>query len=68
MRVKCNGPNKHVNEIDLSAALREVPITRAVDPSSNLPERIVLRCYECSDGRVIVTRKMIEDTRRRNAS
>lgn len=68
IKVKCNGPNKHVNEVDLSAALLEVPITRAVDFSAaDPPERIVLRCHECVDGRVIITREMIEDARRRNA-
>ena len=67
VKVRCNGPNKHVNEVDLSAALLEVPITRGVDTSTaGLPDRIVLRCCECADGKVIVTRAMIEDARRRN--
>lgn len=65
IRVRCNGANKHVNEVDLDDALREDSIARRSDFSAAaVPERIVLRCRECTDGRVIVTRMMIEDARR----
>ncbi len=67
IRVKCNGANKHINAVDLAVALLKVPITRLADASStDLPERIVLRCHYCTDGRVIIEREMIEDARRRN--
>ena len=67
IKVRCNGPNQHVNEVDLAVALLEVPITRQADFSAtDVPERIVLRCHECTEGKVIVTREMIEDARRRN--
>lgn len=65
IKVRCNGPNKHVNEVDLTDALREDSIAKRADYSaSSVPERIVLRCHECADGRVIVTRAMIEDALR----
>ena len=65
IKVRCNGPNRHVNEVDLDDALRTVPTLREADFStSDVPERIVLRCRECVDGRVIVTRAMIEDGRK----
>lgn len=65
IRVRCNGANRHVNEVDVDDALREDSVARQADgSSSDVPERIVLRCRECVDGRVIVTRAMIEDGRR----
>ena len=68
IKVRCNGPNKHVNEVDLAVALLEVPITRQADFSAaDLPARIVLRCHECTEGKVIVTREMIEDARQRRS-
>lgn len=64
IKVRCNGTNKHVNEIDLDDAMREDSIARGGDFSSpSMPERIVLRCRECVEGRVIVTRAMIEQAR-----
>ena len=64
IKIKCNGPNKHINEVDLSDALREQPVARQMDgPSTSMPDRIVLRCRECVDGRVILTRAMIEEIR-----
>jgi len=61
IRVRCNGANSHVNEVDTDDAMREDSIARGSDFSPpSVPERIVLRCRECADGRVIVTRAMIE--------
>lgn len=69
IKVRCNGANKHTNEVDLDDAMREDTVTRRTDfSSSSVPERIVLRCRECAEGRVIITREMIEDARRRNPS
>lgn len=66
IKVRCNGANRHVNDVDVDIAMLEVPVAReAVFSSSDVPERIVLRCRECAEGRVIVTRAMIEDARRR---
>lgn len=64
IKVRCNGPNKHVNDVDLDDALREDSTARGTGlSSSSVPERIVLRCRECVDGKVIVTRAMIEHAR-----
>ena len=70
IKVRCNGPNRHVNEVDLEDALRGDFVTRRTDfsSSSSVPERTVLRCHECTDGKVVVTREMVEDARRRNPS
>lgn len=69
IKVRCNGANRHVNEVDVDVALREDTITRGGGVSSaSGPERVVLRCRECVDGRVIVTRAMIEDARGQNPS
>lgn len=65
IKVRCNGPNKHVNEVDLDEALRRTATLRGGGGSSSyVPERVVLRCRECADGKVILTRAMIEDTRK----
>ncbi|HEY0003857.1 MAG TPA: hypothetical protein VGB17_03520 [Pyrinomonadaceae bacterium] len=62
IKVRCNGANRHVNDVDVDEALRVDSIARRVDGSArDVPERIVLRCRECADGRVILTRAMIED-------
>jgi hypothetical protein len=69
IKVRCNGPNKHVNEVDVDEALDEVPIARQTHFSTpSVPERIVRPCRGCSDGKVILTRVMIEDARQRNPS
>lgn len=67
IKVRCNGLNKHINSVDLDDALREESVARQADLAfSSVPERIVLRCRECVDGRVILTREVIEDARGRN--
>lgn len=65
IKIRCNGANKHINEVDLDEALREDVLSRLTGfaASSMPPERIVLRCRECADGRVILTRAMIEQAR-----
>jgi len=68
IKVKCNGPNKHVNEIDLVKALGETVVLRgspevqqsAVQKGS-VPERLVLNCQFCTEGKVILTRDMVEE-------
>lgn len=69
IKVRCNGSSQHVNDVDLDNALREDSMARQMDLSSPfVPERIVLRCRECVDGKVILTRAMIDDARQRNPS
>lgn len=64
IKVKCNGPGHHINEIDLDRALRKTPVARGTNSgrtlqSKDIPERIVLPCHECTIGKVIITREMI---------
>ena len=67
IKIRCNGPKQHVNEVDLGEALREQPITRnVVVTPADIPDRIVLHCRECTDGKVILTRAMIEQARQRH--
>ncbi|MGI9104841.1 MAG: hypothetical protein ACR2G4_01180 [Pyrinomonadaceae bacterium] len=64
IKVRCNGAHKHVNEVDTDDAMREDSIARGSNFSSpSVPERIVLRCRDCVDGKVILTRAMIEQAR-----
>jgi hypothetical protein len=63
IKVRCNGQNKHVNEVDVEDALLTIPVAREMESAFEVPERIVLRCRECV-GKVIVTRAMIEDADR----
>ena len=61
IKVRCHGANRHVNEVDVDDAMRLDSISRSVDFSATpAPERTVLRCRECAEGKVIVTRAMIE--------
>jgi hypothetical protein len=61
IKVRCNGPGKHVNDVDLDDALVEQPVARqAASLPPSVPERIVLRCHSCADGKVILTRWMID--------
>ena len=70
IKVRCNGPNGHINEVDLDKALGETVVLRggpAVQQSpvkagaGNLPDRLILRCQSCTEGKVILTRDMIEE-------
>ena len=63
IKVKCNGPNTCVNEVDLDNALHTGFITKAIGatPPPRIPERIVRDCKHCTQGKVIVTRQMIEE-------
>ncbi len=62
IKVRCTGAGQHENEIDLDHVIGSDvviyggPITTGRD----LPARVVRRCDECDEGRVILTREMIE--------
>ena len=62
MKVKCNNPDRHVNEIDLEKLLRSTPVLRGKSEpvQQHTPERLVLRCQHCAEGKVIITRQMVE--------
>jgi len=62
IKVRCNGAGKHVNEVDYEKSLKPTVILRG-SPSrvadADLPERLNIRCKECAEGEVIVTREMM---------
>lgn len=60
LKVRCNGPGKHINEVDIEKLTRPVMVVRGL-PRESLLERYVLPCQYCTGGKVIVTRKMIEE-------
>lgn len=68
IKVKCNGSGKHVNEVDVQKILKKDVVLkgrflgRNKPDQSSIPERIVLKCKKCPNGKVIITRKMIEAT------
>jgi len=62
IKVKCTGTGQHENEIDLDEILGDDVIMygAAIDTGRQIPARIVRRCDECDEGKVILTREMIE--------
>jgi hypothetical protein len=63
IKVRCNGPGRHENEIDLEKVLRPTIVTKGMPAKGrrDVPERLVLACRFCTAGKVIVTREMIEE-------
>lgn len=62
IKVPCTGKGQHVNEIDLDDILGSdvVMYGTPIDAGRQIPARIVRRCDECDEGRVVITREMIE--------
>ncbi len=62
IKVSCNGAGHHINEVDLDKILKPVIVTRSAPPKpKEIPERSVLPCQFCREGKVVVTREMVED-------
>ena len=63
IKVRCTGSGQHVNEIDLDSILGATVVLHGtpIDTGRPIPERIVRRCDVCSEGRVILTREIIEE-------
>lgn len=62
MKVRCNGPGKHVNEFnekDLEKYTKPTVVVRG-GTKSDLPERLVIPCKHCIEGKIIITREMME--------
>ncbi len=61
INVRCNGSGRHVNEVNLDRLLQPTTVLR-VGPRSagDIPERFVKPCRYCAEGKVILTREMIE--------
>jgi tartrate dehydratase beta subunit/fumarate hydratase class I family protein len=62
INVQCTGKDRHVNEIDLDDILGSdvVMYGGPIVTGRDVPARIVRRCDTCDEGKVIVTRDMIE--------
>jgi len=63
IRLQCTGRGQHVNEIELENVLGPNVVIHGtpIDTGRPIPERIVRKCEQCSEGRVILTREMIEE-------
>jgi hypothetical protein len=61
IKVKCTGPNEHVNEVDIENVLGTDVVLRGtpIETGRPIPSRIVRRCDVCVEGKVIITREMI---------
>jgi len=62
IKVPCTGAGQHVNEIDLEDVIGPDVIVygNPIDTGRQIPARIVRRCEVCDEGKVVVTREMIE--------
>ncbi len=63
IKVKCTGPNEHVNEIDIENILGTDVVLRGtpIETGRPIPQRIVKKCIVCVEGKVIITREMIAE-------
>lgn len=60
--IRCNQPERPVNKVDLDRALEEVIVYKGAEARlQNLPERVTLRCRVCAEGRIVITRPMLEE-------
>ena len=62
IKVKCNGAQTCVNEINLTDIIKREVVLRGAPAALTPPERVVLRCRHCVEGRVVITRAMLEQT------
>ncbi|MCP4344698.1 MAG: hypothetical protein GY795_04125 [Desulfobacterales bacterium] len=61
MKVKCNGPGRHMNDVDIDKLLQQQSVLKgATSSGATIPEKLVRPCQICTEGKVIITREMIE--------
>ena len=62
IHVRCTGKEQHINEIDLESLLGPDVVIHGtpIDTGRPIPARIVRRCDVCAEGKVVLTRDMIE--------
>lgn len=66
IRIKCNGPGKHLNEVNLKELLSDDIVLREYKSNDdcfegiNIQNRYIKRCKRCVEGEIIITRDMIE--------
>ncbi|MBN2440053.1 MAG: hypothetical protein JXJ04_01865 [Spirochaetales bacterium] len=63
IKIRCNGKEKHVNEINLDTLLAASPTTVyrgtiQVNPDT-IPPRMILDCAFCTTGKVIIEKLII---------
>lgn len=62
VKIQCNGAGQHVNELGLHKILEQQVLYRSIDEQSqDIPERVTLRCCVCAEGRIVITRPMLEE-------
>jgi len=64
IKIRCNGSQKHENVVDLEKVLQQKPIVTYRGVSTKppeIPERLVLPCQTCGEGKVVISRAMIEE-------
>lgn len=64
IKIRCTGSQKHENVVDLEKVLNPKPIVTyrgASTKPKEIPERLVLPCQLCADGKVVISRAMIEE-------
>jgi hypothetical protein len=63
IKVKCTGSGQHINEIDLETVLGTNVILYGapIDTGRQIPERTVRKCEVCAEGKVVLTREIIEE-------
>ena len=64
IKVRCTGRQQHENEIDLETILGTDVILHGapIDTGRQIPHQIVRRCDVCDEGKVVITRTMIEES------
>lgn len=65
IKVRCNGTDRHINEIDLERLLRPTYVVRGDNPAINLDDvefPLYEDCRYCA-GQVILTREIAEQAR-----
>jgi len=62
IKIQCNGSGCHINDVDLDRALEEAVVYKDAEARlPNLPERVTLRCRVCAEGRIVITRPMLQE-------
>jgi len=62
IKIECYGVGQHINDVDLDRAMEEAVVYKGAEARlQNLPERVTLRCRVCAEGRIVITRSMLEE-------
>lgn len=67
LKIRCNGPEHHVNEIDVNKLLQDTVVLRhsapPPAPSPEMPalrEKYIARCRECTHD-VVITKAVLQE-------